>query len=180
MYTDDMHPHMKHVIIVAVSILVLAAFGFLLIVYGDNSQTSLQVASVKGSAGADEEVTFSEIASGNNSSVKEKVNYLITTDEGLTKLWQMLDTSIAKPNVDLDKNNIIVVFSGEKQGGGYSVKVTRIHDSNVRDVTIESSSPGTNCIVTEAITYPYQVIVVPATTLELTHKDVSVIQDCEQ
>lgn len=58
-----------------------------------------------------------------------------------------------------DSPYFIVICSGEKNTGGYDIKIT---DIGLQDgellITVEESSPDPDAIVTQAITYPYTVL----------------------
>jgi hypothetical protein len=124
-------------------------------------------------------VTFTEIAHGSKSTVAKRVNYLIASAEDMKKLWNMVDAKGAVPTVDFTKDDIIAVFAGEEPTTGYTIEVSTIEDSTERMVKVTLGAPGGNCVTGQSITHPYQIIRVPITNLPLTHKDVSVTNDCE-
>lgn len=171
----------NRVINIIAVILVLTVFLYLIVVYVKNSRdVAVQAQDTSIAPNGYGSVSFSEITSGSRSNARSRVNYLITSDEGLEKLWKMLDTVVPPPDVDFKKNQVIVVFAGERQGSGHEIRVTRVLDGDIRDVTVESSEPATDCEILEGITSPYQVVMISATDLDLTHKDVSVKKNCER
>jgi hypothetical protein len=59
----------------------------------------------------------------------------------------------------------IVIFSGEKSTGGYSIKVISIEDNEGKtNIMVEETSPNKGDMVTQAITYPYTAIKVTGIT----------------
>jgi hypothetical protein len=56
----------------------------------------------------------------------------------------------------------LAVFSGTKNTGGYTIKVTLAEDiEGITKVTVEEKSPEKDAIVTQALTYPLTVIKLP-------------------
>jgi hypothetical protein len=126
-------------------------------------------------------VHYTVISQGNNAlSVTERVNYRIQNTADFAQLWTMVvPDQEAPPEVDFSKNEVLAVFDGTHPSGGYSVAVTSVTDSNgTRTVHVQRTTPGSTCAVTEAITSPYQILVVPKTTLALAHDDVAVTKEC--
>jgi hypothetical protein len=123
-------------------------------------------------------VPFTELARGMQSDVKTRVNYLITSAEGLEKLWEMIDAAGTPPAVDFKKESVIAVFAGEKPTTGYAIEVVKVEDAIARTVSITLTKPGGSCVVGQAITAPYQVITVPLTTRSFAHEDVSTTTGC--
>lgn len=56
-------------------------------------------------------------------------------------------------------DNYIVVFSGKRNTGGYSIKVISIKDNEGKtNIVVEEKTPQQGDMVTQVITYPYTVI----------------------
>ena len=121
---------------------------------------------------------FAEIAIGAQSTVAERVNYLITTSGQLEELWKMIDASGAPPAIDFEKDAVIAVFAGQKPTAGYAIAVSRIEDDSLRTVVVALTEPGEGCMSAQVLTAPYQIAVVPAALLPLAHKDISVTAAC--
>lgn len=74
----------------------------------------------------------------------------------------------------LDGKRYILITEGMKQTGGYSVEVIEVTEEKGRlVVSIESRPPGADDSVTQAITYPYDLIVVGEKNLPLLLVDVN-------
>jgi hypothetical protein len=70
------------------------------------------------------------------------------------------------PQIDFGIHMIIAVFMGERSTGGYSVAITDIADLNgKRVVTLKTQNPPPDAVLTQALTSPYHVVLVPKTSL---------------
>ncbi len=66
------------------------------------------------------------------------------------------------PKVDFDREMVLAVFSGQKNTGGHAVKIEQVIDNGSAVVAIfRMTSPGPDDMVTQALTYPSSVVVVP-------------------
>ena len=67
------------------------------------------------------------------------------------------------PAIDFSREMIIVAALGSHSTGGYSILLDRATEAAADGiaVTVNSSSPGSNCIVTEAFTQPVDVARLP-------------------
>lgn len=124
-------------------------------------------------------VPFTVIATGEQSLVATRTNYVIATQDELDKVWRMADQAGVEPTVDFSKHFVLAVFAGEEPGARYSIAVTNVADTNTeRMVSIELSSPGSNCAVTGTSTEPYQFVELSATTLAYAHRDTATTTGC--
>ena len=116
-------------------------------------------------------VPFTRIVQGDHSKVAARVNYLITSADEFDKLWEMVDASGTPPVVDFKTNVVMAVFAGEQPTTGYAINVSNIEDSTERNVSLTLAKPQSDCIEGQVITAPYEIVMVPATSLPLTHED---------
>ncbi len=123
-------------------------------------------------------VLFTELAHGSHSTVARRTNYIITSSSELTELWKMIEVAGQPPVIDFEKDEVIAVFAGKEPNAGYEIKVSQIEDSSVRKVTLTLTVPGGSCLLAESITNPYQVIMLPKTTLDLAHEDQTMTVGC--
>ena len=126
------------------------------------------------------EVAFSELVKGDQSEVTRRENYLITSHAEMQALWELLGTSRPMPTIDFDKNQVIAVFAGERPSAGHVITVTKVADSALRMVAIQIATPGPSCSAAQVVTTPYQVLLLPKTTLTLTHQDTATTTSCWQ
>lgn len=125
-------------------------------------------------------VSFTPLAHGLHSTVTARVNYLVTSMEQLSKLWKMIDATSTPPKVDFNKDAVIAVFAGKQPTAGYIISVARILDSDTRMLAVEITfyDPRYCRLLAKETTTPYQIIIVPATSLPLAHEDVWTRSSC--
>lgn len=129
-----------------------------------------------------ETVSFRVLDEGANAAnVSVRKNYAAYSEESFQKIWNMANGFDGKtpPNVDFSKEYVIGVFAGQKPTGGYSIVVTSVTDTgDTRTVAITLTAPGENCMVTEALTSPYQILAVPRSSALLAHADTGISTPC--
>jgi hypothetical protein len=122
-------------------------------------------------------------AGANAANADTRKNAAAYSKDSLAQLWSIVygSDAPAPPQIDFSKEYVIGVFAGQQSTGGYSIAVASVTDTgNTRSVAATITKPGKNCFTTEALTNPYQIVVVPlsdATNLE--RKDVVVTADCK-
>jgi hypothetical protein len=124
------------------------------------------------------------LTEGKNANTTERRNYRVTNAEELFSLWQVIygTNPPGLPTVDFTKNEVLAVFDGSHGTGGYAVQVLSVTDSGVsRVVAIEHQAPGAGCTVTDAVTSPYQIVLVPKmrANMSLSHTDQDRTVDCQ-
>lgn len=160
-------------------VLVMIAIGVMVFFYKEpeNREISSNIWNAEDSSTA-RVVPFKSLASGLQSKVAMRVNYFITSAAELEELWKIVDVADSPPKINFDKEAVIAVFAGQQPTAGYSVQVSKIVDSGARLVSITLTAPAANCLVGQALTAPYEVITVPATSLPLVHEDVQTTVGC--
>ena len=110
--------------------------------------------------------TFSTIYKNTNGGT-DKAGYLhITTNEEYIKLIESLKIDESEYNklvsVNFNTNDVLVVYQGQKNTGGYSIDVAEIHWENelLMVKTIETI-PEAGKPVTMVITSPYCITMIP-------------------
>lgn len=128
-------------------------------------------------------ISFRVIDSGTQAAnAKTRKNYAAYTADSFKKLWEIARgaNAPALPSVDFSKEYVIGVFAGEKPSGGYSITVSSITDAgDTRTVAVTISKPGEGCVTTQALTSPYQIIIVPESIAFLERSDTEVTTPCE-
>jgi hypothetical protein len=136
----------------------------------------------KGTYDQGTEKEFTTIKQGTSSAIDKKQNLVITSAARWSDLWnQMFPTEQIASAVDFEKNMIIAVFQGQKATGGYTIMITKIIETtNTIDVYVTETSPGENCIVTQAITSPYHSIELKNSEVEKTVRfyEDTILKDC--
>lgn len=128
-------------------------------------------------------VTFTVLETGGNAQEgEERKNIAARDQESFDRLWKMAHGAqeLAAPEIDFSKEYVIGVFAGRKSSGGYSITVTDIQDQgDDRTVAVTLTVPDTACVVTDALTSPYQLIRVPVSMHYLKAVDTTVTTSCE-
>ncbi len=124
------------------------------------------------------DVPFTPITRGSKSSVTERVNYLITSKEELSLLWDMINATTTEPSIDFNTQAVIAVFAGQQLVAGTDIAVAKIEDATKRLVSITIQRPEGKCSTKRATTTPFEIIKVPLTSLPLTHEDVRTAIGC--
>jgi len=123
-------------------------------------------------------VPFTALAEGARSEVSSRVNYLVTTQEELSALWELLKEPPPPPTVDFNAKVVAAVFAGKAPTTGYSITVAEVQDVDKRVVKIELTKPDESCVLAQSVTAPYQIIELPKTSLPFTHADTWVTKPC--
>lgn len=112
-----------------------------------------------------EELNVIVIHEGNNLSngnFTSKSTKNIRSQENYESL--LLTYSQAPPEIlNFSEGSILLVDMGQKSTGGYKIGVTStIKQNNQIQVNVLLSEPGTNCMVTQALTNPFQFVWIPS------------------
>ncbi len=127
-------------------------------------------------------VSFSVIAEGANASLSERKNFKIENREQLEQVWALAygQTTVALPSVDFEKYEVLAVFGGQKNTGGYTVAVKEIMDNeDTRRITITHTVPGSSCVTTQALTSPFQFVRVEKSEARIDRKDEILTVACD-
>lgn len=168
-----MRRHAFGILMVAI---ISIAIGVAVFMYTGDSMSSFDVPI----SGAGLSVPFIELASGEQSTVTKRVNYVIRSKAELGDLWKMIEgqDSLVPPTVDFKKYDVIAVFAGQEATSGYGVSIPLVEDGQSRKVHISLTRPSRACLLAQTVTSPYFIIQVPKTTLPLTHEDTEEVLSC--
>ena len=91
---------------------------------------------------------------------KKQTKVISTQSDYASEL--VIYTSVIPGVVDFMKGKVLLVDMGPRASGGYSVRVASVDvAANWVVANIELVVPGPNCIVTAALTNPYQFVYIP-------------------
>lgn len=147
--------------------------GVLIFAYGGMASPPQQPANVASAATV---VPFMPLAQGEQTSVTERVNYLITSPAQLSELWKTMHATGTPPSVDFSTQDVLAVFAGNAPSS--TIKIAKIEDSNARMVSIIIARPDGAC-APKAASSPYQLVAVAASSLPLAHEDVIATTSCQ-
>ncbi len=123
-------------------------------------------------------VPVTKLAEGSQSTVKTRVNYLITSPDEFKKLWTMVSATGTPPEIDFNTQAVIGVFAGESPTTGYAISVTKVSDAQERKVSVVLKKPDARCIEAQMVTTPWEVVAVAATSIPFTHEDIVTTTPC--
>lgn len=140
-------------------ILGVVAAGAGLYINGNKSDIDSFEKSQKSNNVIGNEIKFTELNKGYNNAIGERRQMVIKNSADWADLWtEMFPTQMIAP-IPLNDDMIIAVFMGEKNSGGYEIKITKIlEDDDSLNVFVDEISPGKNCATTQALTQPYHVV----------------------
>ena len=131
-----------------------------------------------------ENIDFTVIKNGENSTYKKAQNIIITTQQEMDLAWGEMFAAYSRkppiPMMDFETKQFLLVTMGEQASGGYSIKVKSITKTNNKTtVTIENAKPGKACNTTSALIYPFQLIEMPKIIEKLDFVSISKINECK-
>ena len=97
------------------------------------------------------------IAEGVYGKVEEVFLFVARSAESYKKLQGLVEDLPPASEINFDKTAVVAAFAGEKRTGGYSVAMEKSGEA----VSIKVVEPAPDAITTDALTYPYQVALVP-------------------
>jgi hypothetical protein len=103
----------------------------------------------------------------------------IRTQADWQSLWESIEPRMSRdadrhqpyplPEIDFTRHTLIVIAMGREPSGGFMVAIDRILrlGSSVRVLAI-ATRPGSDCVVTDAFTYPITLALIPRTDSPIT------------
>ncbi|MGI8670208.1 MAG: protease complex subunit PrcB family protein [Aridibacter sp.] len=132
----------------------------------DKSKTT----EVKKDQKVNKETNLKILASGSYSGVEEPFIFVVRDKQALEKLSDLpLNKIEFKEDVDFEKNIVVAAFAGEFRTGGYSVEINETDGK----VFVNLNSPPKDGMVTQALTQPFSVVLVPIKEGESLNLEVS-------
>ena len=120
-------------------------------------------------------VNFAEITNALiNPNFQEKKELVLNDEDAFKEIFQ--DNPLY---IDFNKRRVIAVFSGEKSTGGHSIQVRRIQETeDSLNIYVLEKSAGSNCMVTQVITYPFTAIEISKSNQKIEFFYESEVQSC--
>jgi len=101
---------------------------------------------------SEDKVNFTEVGK-KNPNIEKQGSHHIKTSEKYKEIFG------EESDIDFEKYDILAVFSGVKNTGGYSIEIISIEEKEeLLEIYVEKKSPGEDCLVTMAITYPFDIV----------------------
>ena len=121
-------------------------------------------------------IPFIKLAEGKQSAITRRVNYFITSQEELSRLWKTVGATSTPPIVDFKVQMVLAIFAGTEQSA--AVAVAKVEDSSARMVSIAIEKLEGSCVKKQSAATPYELVVVPMTSLPLAHTDTIATTSC--
>jgi hypothetical protein len=101
-----------------------------------------------------------------NSALEDSARYVVRSRDEWTALWNRIVANHgpkpAVPEIDFEKEMLLVAAMGTKTTGGYSIEIEAVdRDSSAITVSVRGRSPGKNCGTTAALTAPGDIVRIP-------------------
>lgn len=130
----------------------------------------------------DGSVTFSVIASGfnlNSDTTDTKKTEIFRDQASLALTASEYNIDISSADIDFDTSQVLLISAGVQPTGGYSIAVTDAKDSgDTVKLSVLLESPGANCILTQVLTHPFQLIEIESLK-EIAIEERNVTNECE-
>lgn len=117
------------------------------------------------------------------SGLVEQRRQVITTVEEWAAFWEEFEATrepkTELPAVDFTTHVVLIAAMGSRGTGGYTISIEAVFEADDRLlVRVLERSPGSNCIVTQAVTRPTTGVVVPRHTTDVTFQEKAETVDC--
>jgi hypothetical protein len=131
------------------------------------------------------EIAFNIIKEGTNSGFTEFGKYFIAKQSGLSIIWDSIYVNYMQkdpiPEIDFEENEVYLIAMGEKNSGGYTIKVESVIETKKEIiVNVVKSKPGKTCMTTSVMTYPYQLFTIPKPNKSLRFNWIEKVYECEK
>lgn len=130
-------------------------------------------------------VPFFTVDQGFYSGITSELTTVVRDEEAWLALWSkhtgmMLPATTLPPAVDFSRDMVIGIFAGQKPSGGFAININSITGSADGQISVDYSSavPGAGCVVTMALTSPYQIVTLPYSDSEVVFHKTDIINDC--
>ena len=97
-----------------------------------------------------------------SSGIRGSRRLVIRDPDTWSRFWSELGAGV-RPQVDLGRNLVIAVASGERSSGGHDIAVQKVSRSGGElRIEVLETSPGPECVTTSALSQPVDVVMVPS------------------
>ena len=124
---------------------------------------------------------FTELASGDylqSGAFSNKSAEIISSQPALETAYATY-SGTEVPQIDFTASKVLLVDMGRQPTGGYSIHVSSVtRDDGAAVAEVVLAQPGPECVVTEALTNPYQFVQIPTTGFVLVREEL-VADICE-
>lgn len=115
--------------------------------------------------------------------IVKPLRVVIRDGDAWRELWKEF-TSRQKPapplpEIDFSREMLIVAAMGERNMGGFQIIVDGVYERDKKlEVVVKSTSPGKNCMLTQAFTQPVDIVRVKKSDHSVVFREINVINEC--
>ncbi len=125
-----------------------------------------------------------DLSSGTNGGFEDPTKKVIKTKEEFLQLWADAHRNLLPPpkapEVDFEEYQVVIVAMGMRTSGGYSIKINSVNNSKGNlMISVTETSPGKGCMLTEALTFPFQMIQIKKNDGKVFFNVTEKVIDCE-
>ena len=102
---------------------------------------------------------LAQLSSGGPAEARQGV---VTTAAEWAALWDAVGGGAPRPDVDFEREEVVVAAAGTRPSGGNEIEVATVRDEGIRRVVVvRETAPGSGCLNTQALTQPADFVAVP-------------------
>jgi hypothetical protein len=96
------------------------------------------------------------------------------------RTWaQLRSPEATAPDVDFQREMVVVVAAGRRNSGGFDIAVQAVHArAHHLEVVVRTTEPGEGCVVTGLLTSPVDVVVLPRSSLPVRFRLLTRVEPC--
>jgi hypothetical protein len=84
------------------------------------------------------------------------------------------------PEINFSKEMLVVVALGSRPTGGYAIFIEGVYERDGRlEVKVSSQSAGKNCMVTQSVTQPIDIVRIPKADIPMAFLENQVVHECK-
>ena len=118
-----------------------------------------------------------------SSGILKPLRVVIRDRDAWLELWKQLSSQQSPPpplpEIDFSREMLIVVAMGQRNTGGFGIIVDGVYKRYKKlEVVVKSISPGNNCMTTQALTQPVDIVRVQKSDYSVVFRETDVTNDC--
>lgn len=119
-------------------------------------------------------------SSGIQAATRQTLRDAAAWREAWTQLTSRSGPPVPLPEVDFDREMVLVATLGEQSSGGYTIRIGSVHRAAGGELVAEvvQTSSGARCGVTAALTAPADVVIVPRSDAAVRWTVRDTVADC--
>lgn len=129
-------------------------------------------------------INYRTLKASNDGGFEIPITRVINSKEELIEVWNQAMSRFSEkpevPTIDFEKNQVLLIALGVKNNGGYKLQIDKVVESkNSIVVNYFENKPGANCVTTQAIVFPYELIEIPKNSKKVEFVKTEKVVDCK-